>query len=129
MKQKMRQQGKHGMKRRGFLKKAAAGATGVAAATVAAPAISQGRQEIVMVSTWPRDLPSLGTNAQRFAQRLTDMTDGRLNVQYFASGERVKRSTRSTRSPPGTPTSITGPSTTGKASIPASRTSPRCRSA
>ena len=90
MKQKIRQQGKHGMKRRGFLKKAAAGATGVAAATVAAPAISQGRQEIVMVSTWPRDLPSLGTNAQRFAQRLTDMTDGRLNVQYFASGERVK---------------------------------------
>ena len=90
MKQKTRQQDKHGMKRRGFLKKAAVGATGVAAATVAAPAISQGRQEVVMVSTWPRDFPALGTNAQRFAQRLTDMTDGRLNVQYFASGERVK---------------------------------------
>ena len=90
MKQKIKQQDKHGMKRRGFLKKAAVGATGVAAATVAAPAISQGRQEIVMVSTWPRDFPALGTNAQRFAQRLTDMTDGRLNVQYFASGERVK---------------------------------------
>ena len=83
-------QDKPGMKRRGFLKKAAVGATGVAAATVAAPAISQGRQEVVMVSTWPRDFPALGTNAQRFAQRLTDMTDGRLNVQYFASGERVK---------------------------------------
>ena len=78
------------MKRRGFLKKAAVGTAGVAAATVAAPAISQGRQEIVMVSTWPRDFPALGTNAQAFAQRLTDMTDGRLNVQYFASGERVK---------------------------------------
>ena len=90
MKQKIKQQDKHGMKRRGFLKKAAVGATGVAAATVAAPAISQGRQEIVMVSTWPRDFPALGTNAQRFAQRLTDMTDGRMNVQYFASGERVK---------------------------------------
>ena len=89
MKQKTKP-AKNGMKRRGFLKKAAVGTAGVAAATVAAPAISQGRQEIVMVSTWPRDFPALGTNAQRFAQRLTDMTDGRLNVQYFASGERVK---------------------------------------
>ena len=89
MKQKTKP-AKNGMKRRGFLKKAAVGATGVAAATIGAPAISQGRQEIVMVSTWPRDFPALGTNAQRFAQRLTDMTDGRLNVQYFASGERVK---------------------------------------
>ena len=42
---------KQGMKRRSFIKKAAAGTVGVAAATVAAPAISQGRQEIVMVSS------------------------------------------------------------------------------
>ncbi|MCY4284972.1 MAG: TRAP transporter substrate-binding protein [Thiotrichales bacterium] len=85
-----KKQTSQGMKRRGFLKKAAVGTAGVAAATVAAPAISQGRQEIVMVSTWPRDFPGLGTGAQRFAQMLTDMTDGRLNVQYFAGGERVK---------------------------------------
>ena len=85
-----KKQGKQSIKRRSFLKKAAAGTAGVAAATVAAPAISQGRQEVVMVSTWGRDFPALGTNAQAFAQRLTDMSDGRLNVQYFASGERVK---------------------------------------
>ena len=90
MKQKTRQQNKRGMKRRGFLKKAAAGATGVAAATVAAPAIAQGSREVVMVSTWPRDFPGLGTGAQRIAQALTDMTEGRLQVQYFAGGERVK---------------------------------------
>ena len=96
MKPKTRQRGKHGMKRsagmkrRGFLKKAAAGATGVAAATVAAPAIAQGSREVVMVSTWPRDFPGLGTGAQRIAQALTDMTEGRLQVQYFAGGERVK---------------------------------------
>ena len=90
MKQKTKQQGKRGMKRRGFLKKAAAGATGVAAATVAAPAIAQGSREVVMVSTWPRDFPGLGTGAQRIAQALTDMTEGRLQVQYFAGGERVK---------------------------------------
>ena len=64
--------------RRKFIK--AAAATGVAA----------DRVEIAMVTTWPRDFPGLGTGAQRFAQRLTDMSDGRFQVQYYASGERVK---------------------------------------
>jgi TRAP-type mannitol/chloroaromatic compound transport system substrate-binding protein len=60
-----------------------------APAPVAAPAIVKDRIEVAMVSTWPRDFPGLGTGAQRFAQRLSDMTDGRINVQYFAAGERV----------------------------------------
>ena len=55
-----------------------------------APAIIKDRVEITMVSTWPRDFPGLGTGAQRFARRVTDMSDGRLNVEYFAGGERVK---------------------------------------
>jgi TRAP-type mannitol/chloroaromatic compound transport system substrate-binding protein len=42
-----------------------------------------------MVSTWPRDFPGLGTGAQRFAERLEAMSDGRIQMQYFASGERV----------------------------------------
>jgi len=79
------------MKRRDFLKKSAVGVGGAAAAsTIAAPAIAQERIEITMVSTWPRDFPGLGTGAQRFAQRLSDMTDGRMQVEYFAGGERVK---------------------------------------
>ena len=79
------------MKRRDILKTGALGLGGVAAAaTIGAPAIAQERTEIVMVSTWPRDFPGLGTGAQRFAQRLSDMTDGRMQVQYFAGGERVK---------------------------------------
>ncbi len=77
------------MKRRSFLTKGAAGAGGVAAATVAAPAIAQSRKEMVIVSSWGRDFPGLGTSAQRLAQRITDMTDGRITVQYFAAGERV----------------------------------------
>ena len=55
-----------------------------------APAIAQSRIEVTMVSTWPRDFPGLGTGAQRFAQRLSDMSDGRFVVEYFAGGERVK---------------------------------------
>ena len=78
------------MDRRSFIKKAgvAAGAT-AAASTLAAPAVSQGRKEMVIVSSWPRDFPGLGLSAQRMAQRITDMTEGKITTQYFASGERV----------------------------------------
>ncbi|MDN3650019.1 TRAP transporter substrate-binding protein [Reinekea marina] len=78
------------MKRRDVIKKGLIGAGSVAAAaTISAPAIASDRIEISMVSTWPRDFPGLGTGAQRFAQRLSDMTDGRITVKYFAAGERV----------------------------------------
>ncbi len=79
------------MNRRKFLKKTAVagGAATVAASNFPAPAFAQQRMDVVMVSTWGRDFPGLGTGAQRFAKRLTDMTDGRINVQYFAAGERV----------------------------------------
>ena len=55
-----------------------------------APAAVKARIETAMVSTWPRDFPGLGTGAQRFAQRVNDMSDGRIVVEYFAGGERVK---------------------------------------
>ena len=77
------------MKRRSFISKAGVTAGAVAASTVAAPAIAQSRKEMVIVSSWPRDFPGLGTSAQRLAQRITDMTDGRITTQYFAAGERV----------------------------------------
>ena len=79
------------MKRRQFLKKAGmAGAGGVAAASaLAAPAVAQQRVKMVMVTTWPRDFPGLGTGAQRLAKRISDMTDGRIQVEYFAAKERV----------------------------------------
>lgn len=79
------------MKRRDFLKKSAiAGAGAVAASTaISKPAIAQSRREMVIVSTWPRDFPGLGTSAQRLAARITEVTDGRIKTQYFAAGERV----------------------------------------
>lgn len=81
------------MKRRDFLKAGtvAAGAAAVttAASTLAKPALAQERIEMAIVSTWPRDFPGLGTGAQRFAQRISDMSDGRIQVEYFAAGERV----------------------------------------
>ncbi len=79
------------MNRRDVLKSAGLGT--VAAATVMAPAIAASKNKqikITMVSTWPRDFPGLGTGAQRFAERLTAMTGGRIQVKYFSAGERVK---------------------------------------
>jgi len=79
------------MERRKFIKTAGIAGVGgaVAASTLAAPAIAQDRVEMAMVTTWPRDFPGLGTGAQRLAKRLSDMSDGRIQVQYFAAGERV----------------------------------------
>ncbi len=79
------------MKRREFLNKAGVAGVGAAAAvsTLAAPAIAQERIEMVIVATWPRDFPGLGTGAQRMAQRIDDMTEGRIKVTYFAAKERV----------------------------------------
>ena len=77
------------MQRREFIKGGAVAVAATGASALAAPAIAQERVEIVMVSTWPRDFPGLGTGAQRFAQRLIDISDGRFQVEYYASGERV----------------------------------------
>ena len=60
-----------------------------AAVAPKAPAVMKERIEMVMVSTWPRDFPGLGTGAQRLAKRIDDMSDGRIKVQYFAAKERV----------------------------------------
>ncbi|MDP7381248.1 MAG: TRAP transporter substrate-binding protein [Pseudomonadota bacterium] len=78
------------MERRSFIKGAGAAAVGGAAAsTLATPALAQQRIEMVIVSSWGRDFPGLGTGAQRLAQKIQDTSDGRIQVQYFAAGERV----------------------------------------
>jgi len=80
------------MKRRKLLKSAvySGAATVVATSNFPAPAVAKKRIEIIMLSTWPRDFPGLGTGAQRFAKKLSDMTDGRIKVTYYAGGEIVK---------------------------------------
>lgn len=56
---------------------------------VAAPAIVKSSVPMTIVSTWPRDFPGLGISAQRFAQRVDDLSEGRIKTEYFAAGERV----------------------------------------
>jgi TRAP-type mannitol/chloroaromatic compound transport system substrate-binding protein len=80
------------MKRRSFIKKsvvAGAAATVAAAASFPAPAIAQGKRELKMVTSWPKNLPGLGTSAQWAADRITQLSGGRLTVKLFAAGELV----------------------------------------
>ena len=72
------------------IEQARADAEAAAREAMEAPAVVRDRVEMAMVTTWPRDFPGLGTGAQRLAKRLSDMSDGRIHVEYFAGGERVK---------------------------------------
>ncbi len=74
------------MNRRSFLRSTALAS---AAATLAAPAIAQSRTEMIIVSSWPRDFPGFGISAQRHAQRITELSEGRIVTFYYAAGERV----------------------------------------
>lgn len=76
--------------RRKFIGGVAAAATGAAAASsFPKPAISQGRQEWRMVTSWPKGLPGLGTGAERCAARIGELTEGKLTVKVYAAGELV----------------------------------------
>jgi TRAP-type mannitol/chloroaromatic compound transport system substrate-binding protein len=76
------------MKRRTFLRTGALAAT-AAATGLATPAIAQGRRELKMVTSWPKNLPGLGVGAERLAKKITDLTDGQLRVRVYAAGELV----------------------------------------
>ena len=78
------------MKRRQFIKgAAAAGVAGAAASALSAPAIAQGMRELKMVTTWPKNFPGLGTGAQRLADSITAASGGKLTVKLYAAGELV----------------------------------------
>ncbi len=76
------------MKRRQFLKVAGAGA---AASAIAAPAIAQSNPEIKwrMTSSFPKALDTIYGGGEVFAKQLSEMTDGKFQVQVFAAGEIV----------------------------------------
>lgn len=78
------------MNRRSVLKKgAAAAAAAVTLGSFPAPAISQNKKQLKMVTSWPKDFPGLGTAARRFGERLEKASDGRFTVKLYAGGELV----------------------------------------
>jgi TRAP-type mannitol/chloroaromatic compound transport system substrate-binding protein len=79
-------QGDNAMKRRNFLVSASIAA---AASSLPAPAIAQGVREIKLATSWPKDLPGLGTSAARLAKWITEASGGRLQVEVLAAGEMI----------------------------------------
>ncbi len=82
------------MKRRSFLKKAAAGlAVGTAAAPVfgQAPAAQTGLPNISwrMAASWPKSLDTLYGGAELICKRVSEATGGKFNIKLFAAGEIV----------------------------------------
>lgn len=79
------------MDRRSFIKNAGlvAGGAAVAASAFPKPAITQERFEWSMVTTWPAGFPGLGVGAARFAERVGEMSDGRLQIRVYGAGELV----------------------------------------
>jgi TRAP-type mannitol/chloroaromatic compound transport system substrate-binding protein len=76
------------MKRRQFLK---AAGLGVAASTIAAPAIAQSMPELKwrMTTSWPKSLDTLFGGADTMAKAVADATDNKFQIQTFAGGEIV----------------------------------------
>src|SRR5882724_10273796 len=76
------------MKRRSFLKKAAAGAT---LGVVAAPAIAQSQPAIKwrMTASWPKSLDTLYGGAEHICKRVAVLTDNKFQITPFAAGEIV----------------------------------------
>ncbi|MBV8575829.1 MAG: twin-arginine translocation signal domain-containing protein, partial [Acetobacteraceae bacterium] len=72
------------MKRRDFLKVSATGAA--AAAAVASPAIAQSAPELKwrLTSSFPKSLDTIYGGAEVFAKYVSDMTDGKFQIQVFA---------------------------------------------
>ena len=59
------------MKRRKLLKTAAITSIAAAAAAFPKPSLSKNRRSWKLITTWPKNLPGLGTGAQYFADQVT----------------------------------------------------------
>src|SRR5258705_12333186 len=73
------------MKRRSFLRGAAAGV----ATAAAAPALAQTAIQWRMASSFPKNLNTLFGAGELIARRVAELTDGRFQIRIFADGEIV----------------------------------------
>ena len=95
------------MKRRHILAAAAAVATGSGVAAIlgkdktakpqaktgssdiASPAINRGIKQYKIATSWPKDFPGLGEMPKRFAEAVSAMSDGLIDIKVYAAGELV----------------------------------------
>ncbi len=79
------------MHRRKFLRATAVGGAAAGGITLAAPAIAQSMPEIKwrLASSYPKSLDTLFGTSEVFSKYCAEMTDNKLQVRVFASGEIV----------------------------------------
>ncbi|MBB5752518.1 TRAP transporter substrate-binding protein [Prosthecomicrobium pneumaticum] len=77
------------MDRRSFIK--SAGLAGVGTAALAAPAIAQSAPEIKwrLTSGFPKSLDTIYGGAETISKAVSDITDGKFQIQVFPSGELI----------------------------------------
>ncbi|MBR9827042.1 MAG: TRAP transporter substrate-binding protein [Oceanospirillales bacterium] len=56
---------------------------------IAAPAVAAPQFKWKMVTTWPKNFPGLGTGANRLAEMINAMSNGRIQVKVYGAGELV----------------------------------------
>ncbi len=76
------------MKRRQFIQAATAGA---AASTIAMPAVAQSSPEVKwrLASSFPKSLDTIFGGAEVMSKMVSELTDGKFQIQVFAAGEIV----------------------------------------
>jgi TRAP-type mannitol/chloroaromatic compound transport system substrate-binding protein len=77
------------MKRRDFLASASLAAGAGIGAALPKPALAQDKVEWKMVTSWPKGMAGLGSGAERLAERIGSLSNGRLTVKVFSAGELV----------------------------------------
>ena len=68
---------------------AGCGPQGSGEAGAAAPAASQQVFKWKLITTWPKNLPGLGTAPEKLADKLRVMSNGRLDIKVYGAGELV----------------------------------------
>ncbi len=77
------------MDRRSFIKKAGFAGAAAGSVALAAPALSQGREKLTMVTAWGRGLAGVFDAAQHFADSINGMSGGTFEIEIKAQGELV----------------------------------------
>lgn len=78
------------MKRRDFISTAGLGSLAVGSAfTVSQKAEAKAEYRWKMVTSWPKNFPGLGTNANLLAKMITEMSGGRIKVKVYGAKELV----------------------------------------
>ncbi len=77
------------MDRRQALRTATGGGLSTILAASVAPAFAQGRKELRMQMTWPKNSPALATGANTLADFVTKATGGALSIKVYGANEIV----------------------------------------